>query len=189
MADRPEITSLLVAWGDGDTESLEMLIPLVEGELRRIAHSYMRRESAEHTLQTTALMNEAYIKLLNGKNPPWQGRAHFFGIAANIMRRILINYARDRVAKKRGGTDIQHVNVDEVPLISTERSVELLALDEALTKLAEFDPTKSRIVELKCFGGLTAPEISDVLGLATPTVNLYWRLAKAWLADEIRQGP
>lgn len=187
MAETPEITSLLAAWGEGDAESLEVLLPLVESELRRIAHSYMRKEAAGHTLQTTALVNEAYIKLLNGANPQWQSRAHFFGIAANIMRRILINYARDRIAQKRGGPDVQLLNVDEVAVVSNERSAELLALDEALTKLAQFDPVKSRIVELKCFGGMTAPEISELIGLATPTVNLYWRLAKAWLANEIKR--
>jgi RNA polymerase sigma factor (TIGR02999 family) len=188
MAETPEITTLLAAWSGGDKESLDKLLPLVEGELRRIAHSYMRREGDDHTLQTTALINEAYIKLLNGAVPEWQNRAHFFGIAANIMRRILINYARDRVAKKRGGSEREMVNVDDVSVVSNERSQELLALDEALTRLAEFDPVKSRIVELKCFGGLTAAEISEIVGLATPTVNLYWRLAKAWLAGEIRHG-
>jgi len=186
MPETPEITSLLAAWSEGDAESLDKLLPLVEGELRRIAHSYMRKESEGHTLQTTALVNEAYIKLLNGVNPQWKNRAHFFGIAANIMRRILINYSRDRVAKKRGGPDVRLLNVDEIPVISNEKSVDLLELDQALTKLAQFDPVKSRIVELKCFGGLTAPEISEVIGLATPTVNLYWRLAKAWLANEIK---
>ena len=188
MAETPEITSLLAAWSAGDAESLERLLPLVEGELRRIAHTYMRRESDGHTLQTTALVNEAYIKLLNGANPEWKNRSHFFGIAANIMRRILINYARDRVAQKRGGPAMDRLNVDEIAVISNERSSELLALDEALTKFAEFDPVKSRIVELKCFGGLTAPEISEVIGLATPTVNLYWRIAKAWLANEIKEN-
>ncbi|MEP6850508.1 MAG: sigma-70 family RNA polymerase sigma factor [Acidobacteriota bacterium] len=188
MAETPEITSLLAAWKDGDPGSLDQLLPLVEGELRRIAHSYMRRESPNHTLQTTALVHEAYIKLLNGANPEWKSRAHFFGIAANIMRRILINYARDRVAQKRGGPGVQILNVDEVAIMSDQRSEEVLALDEALTRFSELDPVKSRIVELKCFGGLTAAEIADVTGLATPTVNLYWRLAKAWLANEIKQN-
>lgn len=183
-----KITSLLRAWNEGNEESVENLFPLVELELRRIAHAYMRRESEEHTLQTTALLNEAYIKLLNTEPPQWQNRAHFYGIAANIMRRILINYARDRVAQKRGGKDSQHVPLSE-DIMTPERSSELLALDEALKRLAEFDPTKSKIVELKCFVGLTAEETGQVLGLATPTVNLYWRLAKAWLAREIRTDP
>lgn len=188
MIRNEEITSLLVAWNEGDTESLERLLPVVEVELRRIAHAYMRRESPDHTLQTTALLNEAYLKLLAHDNPKWKDRSHFFGIAANIMRRILINHARDRMAEKRGGADARHVPVDDELGLSDERSAALIALDEALTELARFDPVKSKIVELKCFGGLTAAEISEVLGIPTPTINLYWRLAKAWLAREMRSG-
>jgi RNA polymerase sigma factor (TIGR02999 family) len=180
------ITSLLVSWNDGDRESLERLLPLVEVELRRIAHSYMRRETPAHTLQTTALINEAYLRLMNSKQPEWQNRAHFYGIAANVMRRILINHARDRSAKKRGGGGVTHVTLGELPIISQERSAELVALDDALRALETFDPVKCRIVELKCFGGLTAAEIAEVVGIAIPTVNLHWRLAKAWLAREIR---
>lgn len=186
MGSDSEITSLLQAWGGGDRDSFEKLVPLVELELRRIAHAYMRRESAEHTLQTTALLNEAYLKLLDTEHPNWQNRAHFYGIAAKIMRRILINYARDRVAQKRGGKDAVHIELTD-DLMTPERSGELLALDDALKRLAEFDETKSRIVELKCFGGLTAEETGEVLGLATPTVNLYWRLAKAWIGQEIKK--
>jgi RNA polymerase sigma factor (TIGR02999 family) len=186
MSSNDEITSLLVAWSDGDRRSLEQLVPLVEVELRRLAHAFMRRENGEHTLQTTALINEAFLKLLNTDQPKWQNRAQFYGIAAIIMRRILINYARNRSVQKRGGKDAHHEPLSE-EIMSPEKSVELIALDDALKKLAEFDLTKARIVELKFFGGMTAPEIAEVIGIATPTVNLHWRLAKAWLAREIRR--
>lgn len=186
MSSNDEITSLLVAWSDGDRRSLEQLVPLVEVELRRLAHAFMRHENGEHTLQTTALINEAFIKLLNTDQPKWRNRAQFYGVAAIIMRRILINYARNRSVQKRGGKDAHHEPLSE-EIISPEKSAELIALDDALNKLAEFDVTKARIVELKFFGGMTAPEIAEVIGIATPTVNLHWRLAKAWLAREIRR--
>lgn len=189
MIRNDEITEMLVAWNGGDGASLERLLPVVEIELRRIARAYMARESPGHTLQTTALLNEAYIKLMAQKNPQWQSRAHFFGIAANIMRQVLINYARDRLAQKRGGKDARHVPLEEGLLLSNEKSADLIALDEALKELAAFDPVKCRIVELKSFGGLTAEEIADLLGFSVPTVNLYWRLAKAWLKKEIRSTP
>jgi RNA polymerase sigma-70 factor, ECF subfamily len=184
--DNRQITSLLISWRAGNRASFEELVPHVEAELRRIAHCYMRRESPNHTLQTTALINEAYLKLVDQTGIDWQNRAHFFGIAANIMRRILLNYARDRVAQKRGGPAAIHVELDEASVFSDERSAELIALDEALERFSKVDRMKSRIVELKWFGGLTAEEISEVTGLAVPTVNLYWRLSKAWLAKEIR---
>jgi RNA polymerase sigma factor (TIGR02999 family) len=186
MTSKDEITSLLVAWSDGDRKSLDQLVPLVELELRRLAHAFMRRETGEHTLQTTALINEAYLKLLNTEHPRWQNRAQFYGVAAIIMRRILINYAEMRTAQRRGGPDVHEEELNE-ELISPERSRELIALDDALNHLAGFDKLKARIVELKFFGGMTADEIAEVLGIATPTVNLHWRLAKAWLAREIKR--
>ena len=181
-----EITSLLIAWKEGDQQALEQLLPLVELELRKIAHAHMRREKENHTLQTTALINEAYLRLVDANNINWQNRAQFFGISAKIMRRILINYARDRAAQKRGGNVI-HVSLEEGTILSPEKSFELLALNEALEKLARFDKTKCRIVELRSFGGLTAEETAEVLGLSTATINLYWRLAKAWLACELEK--
>ncbi len=177
---------MLAAWNNGDTASLESVLPLVEVELRRIARIYMSREAVGHTLQTTALLNEAYLKLLAQNNPNWESRAHFYGIVSNIMRQVLINYARDRVAQKRGGKDVQHVPLNEELLLTDERSADLIALDEALKELSHFDPKKSQIVELKCFGGLTHEEIAEVLNLSVPTVKLYWRIARAWLASEIR---
>jgi RNA polymerase sigma factor (TIGR02999 family) len=185
MSSEDEITSLLVAWSEGDSTSLEQLVPLVELELRRLAHAFMRRETQQHTLQTTALINEAYIKLLNTDHPNWKNRAQFYGVAAIIMRRILINYAEKRAAQRRGGSDAHREELKE-ELMSPERSADLIALDDALKQLAAFDTLKARIVELKFFGGMTADEIAEVLGIATPTVNLHWRLAKAWLAQEIR---
>jgi RNA polymerase sigma factor, TIGR02999 family len=187
MSSEDEITSLLVAWSEGDPTSLEQLVPLVELELRRLAHAFMRREAGEHTLQTTALINEAYLKLLNTDRPKWKNRGQFYGIAATIMRRILINYARDRAAQKRGGDELLREPLSD-EILSPEKSAELLALDAALTKLAKFDLTKARIVELKFFGGMTAEEIAEVLEIATPKVNLYWRLARAWLGKEIESG-
>lgn len=175
----------MVAWGDGDKAVLDKLLPLVETELRRIAHNYMRRKNGQHTLQTTALVNEAYLKLINQRDVQWQNRAHFFGLSAQIMRRILLNHARDRAAEKRGGGG-EHVPLDEGAALTREKSAELIALDEALERLAAFDKTKSRIVELRYFGGLTIEETAEVLGVAAITVSTHWRLAKAWLAREIR---
>lgn len=185
MENKSQITELLTAWSDGDEESLKMLLPLVEKELRRIAHFYMRRENANHTLQTTALVNEAYMRLVDQTHVNWQNRAHFFAISAKIMRRILLNYAREQHAAKRGGGAI-HLDLDEVTVLSAEKSEELIALDEALEKLREFDEMKSRIVELRYFGGLTIEETAEVLQIAPPTVSLHWRMARAWLYNKIR---
>lgn len=185
MTESENITSLLAAWSEGKEEALNDLLPVVERELRRIAHNYMRRENPNHTLQTTALVNEAYLKLVNDRNAQWQNRAHFFALSALVMRRILINHARDRKADKRGnGAD--HVNIEDVHILSPEKSAELLALDEALEKLAKVDPIKSRIVELRYFSGLTLEETAKVLGIAPITVSVHWRSAKAWLGKEIR---
>jgi RNA polymerase sigma factor (TIGR02999 family) len=182
-----EITALLIAWSDGDRAALERLLPLIERELHRIARHYMRRENPGHTLQTTALVNEAYFRLVDQRNVRWQNRAHFFGIAAQIMRRILMNYARDRHRAKRGGHAVQ-VSLSEVAVVGEERSAELLALDEALGRLAAFDARKCRVVELRYFGGLSVEETAEVLGVSAVTVERDWKAAKAWLAREIRDA-
>jgi RNA polymerase sigma-70 factor, ECF subfamily len=185
MKDDSQITELLAAWSEGDEESLERLFPIVEAELRRIAHNYMRGENANHTLQTTALVNEAYLKLVNQREVSWQNRAHFYAISANLMRRILLNHARDRKAQKRGG-GVADVTLENSVIMSPEKSAEIIALDEALENLEKFDQLKSRIVELRYFGGLTIEETAEVLKIAPPTVSLHWRLARAWLQTELR---
>ena len=182
-----EITGLLIDWSNGDQAALDKLLPLVEDELRRIAHRYMRREGPDHTLQTTALVNEAYLKLIDQKKTHWQNRAHFFGIAAQIMRRILLNYARDKHRKKRGGSAVQ-VSLSEVSIVSLEKTGELIALDEALHRLARVDERKSRVVELRYFGGLDVDETAEVLKVSPITVMRDWKYAKAWLVREIRHG-
>lgn len=187
MSSSPEITELLVDWSNGDQAALEKLLPLVERELHRLAHSYMRKENPDHTLQTSALVNEAYLRLVDQKNTHWQNRAHFFGIAAQIMRRILLNYARDRHRAKRGGRAIQ-VSLSEAAIVSAEKSEELLALDEVLQKLAVFDERKSRVVELRYFGGLSIDETAEVLQVSPITVTRDWNLAKAWLAREMEDA-
>ena len=187
MAKGEQITELLADWNRGDKEALDKLMPLVIAELKRIAHNYMRRETNGHTLQTTALVNEAYLKLIAQRNANWQNREHFFALSSKIMRRILINYARDNQAGKRGGGDAEFVDLNEALLLSNEKSNELIALDRALEHLAAFDKLKCRIVELRYFGGLTIEETAEVLKIAEPTVSLHWRLAKAWLGKEIRR--
>jgi RNA polymerase sigma-70 factor (ECF subfamily) len=185
MTQKGQITILLTEWSDGNESVLEILMPLVEAELRRIAHNYMRHENANHTLQTTALINEAYLKLVNQRAAKWQNRAHFFAISAQLMRRILLNHARDIRAQKRRGENL-HLNLDEAFVVSPQKSNELIALDEALERLAKFDPIKSRIVEMRYFGGLSIEETAEVLSISPSSVSLHWRLARAWLKDEIR---
>lgn len=185
MKDGWQITELLTAWNKGDREALDKLIPVVESELRRIAHNFMRRENPHHSLQTTGLINETYLKLIDQRDVNWQNRAHFFALSSQIMRRVLINYARSRLTEKRGG-DIPQINLADVTIVSPEKSEELIALDEALDKLAKIDPVKCRIVEMRYFGGMTIEETSEVLGIAPTTVSLHWRLARAWLARKIR---
>jgi len=185
MPPPSDITRLLLAWSDGDQAALEKLLPLIEQELHRIARRYMRRENPGHTLQTTALVNEAYFRLIDQRDVHWQNRAHFFGIAAQIMRRILMNYARDRQRDKRGGKAVQ-VSLSEVAVITEEKSDELIALDESLKRLAVIDERKCRVVELRYFGGLSVEETAEVLGISTITVARDWKMAKAWLAREIR---
>lgn len=186
MSDETQITELLAKWSGGDEGSLERLLPLVEAELRRIAHRYMMHENENHTLQTTALVNEAYLQLIKQKEKNWQNRSHFFAISANIMRRILLNHARRQNAQKRGGGAIP-VNIENAVVFSPEKTAELIALNDALEKLKDFDELKSRIVELRYFGGLTIAEMAEVLNIASATVSLHWRLAKAWLAAEIKK--
>lgn len=179
------ITELLMAWNEGETEALENLMPLVEAELRRIAHHQMQRENPNHTLQTTALVNEAYLKLVDQRSAGWQNRLHFYALAAQIMRRILLNHARDRVVQKRGG-GAEKVSLDCAEILSAEKSHELLALDAALESLAKIDPLKSRLVELRYFGGLSIQETAEVLQISPSAVSKHWQLARAWLRREIR---
>jgi len=174
-----DITRLLVDWGNGDQAALDELIPLVYDELRRLAARYMRRESQGHTLQTSALINEAYLRLVDQKNVQLQNRAQFFGFAAHLMRRILVDHARSRSRIKRGG-GVQMVSLAEQAVISNDIA-EVIALDDALKNLAEMDPRKAQIVEMKFFGGLTNEEVAEVLKVTSRTVEREWRKAKAWL--------
>jgi RNA polymerase sigma factor (TIGR02999 family) len=178
------VTRLLVAWGDGDAAALEELTPLVYAELRRLARRYMGRERSGHTLQTSALVNEAFIRLVDQRDVRWQSRAHFYGIAAQMMRRILVDYARRRRYAKREG-DARRVPLDEALVVSEERAADVVALDEALASLAEIDPRKSRIVELRFFGGLSIEETAEILSVSPGTVMRDWTLAKAWLRRAI----
>ena len=181
-----EVTQLLIAWSNGDQEALEKLVPLVYDELRRIARRYMKREPAGHTLQTTALVNEAYLRLIEQKEMKWQNRTHFFAISAQLMRRILVSMARARYASKRGG-EARHVSLDEALVISEERAAELVALDEAMNELAALDPRRSRVVELRYFGGLSVEETAEVLKISPETVMRDWKRAKAWLYTELNR--
>jgi RNA polymerase sigma factor (TIGR02999 family) len=178
-----QVTDLLVAWSNGDKLAYDRLVPLVYGELHRLAHRYMSGERPGHTLQTTALVDEAYLRLVDQK-VHWQNRSHFFAIAAEVMRRILIDYARRRRYTKRGGAARQ-VELDEAMLMARERSSELIALDDALKRLAEFDERKSRVVELRFFGGLSVEETADVLKVSVNTVKRDWSTARAWLYKEV----
>jgi len=187
MSPPAEITELLIGWSNGDRAALDALMPLVERELHRLAHNYMRHEQAGHLLQTTALINETFLKLVDQKRVHWQNRAHFFGIAAKIMRRVLLNYARDQHRLKRGGRTIQ-VSLSEADAKAAESSVDLLALDDALNKLALMDERKSRVVELRYFGGLSVEETAEVLKVSQVTVMRDWNMARAWLAREIEHG-
>jgi len=182
-----EITGLLLDWGNGDKAALDRVIPLVYQELRRLAHSQMRRERAGDTLQTTALINEAYLRLVDYARVRPRDRAHFLAIAAQAMRRILIERARHRRSAKRGSGG-QKVSLDEVADVSNEQAADLVALDEALTNLAAFDSRKAQIVELKYFGGMTIEETAEVLEVSTPTVERDWQMAKIWLHREISKA-
>ena len=182
------VTELLRAWSDGDDEALEQLIPLVEAELRRLARAYMGRERRGHTLQTTALVNEAFLKLTDARRIRWHDRAHFLGISARLMRRVLVDHARRRGYRKRGG-GAERVTLDEGLVASPEPAVDVLALDRALEALAVVDVRKSRVIELRFFGGLTVEETAEVLHVSPDTVKRDWRLAKLWLLRELeREG-
>jgi len=186
MSQAPEdITSILIRWGEGDREALDRLIPMVYDELHRIAERYFRRERSDNTLQPTALVNEVYLRMVNQSGVSWQNRAHFFGIAANTMRRILVERARARNASKRGSGDYK-LDLTDVSDIPAEGShLDLLALDRALEQLASFDQQQSRIVEAKFFGGLSIEETAEVIGVSPATVKREWVLAKAWLFREL----
>ena len=179
-----EITEQLIAWSKGDDAALEQLIPAVYQELRRMADHYLRGEDSGHSLQPTALVHEAYLRLIDQTKVEWQNRAHFFGVAAQMMRRILIDHAKAKHRVKRGGTAVK-VMLDENVNFTQERASELLALDDALESLARMDERKSRIVELRYFGGLTVEETAEVLGISDKTVMRDWNLAKAWLYREL----
>jgi len=180
------ITQLLVEWRDGDHTALDRLIPLVHQELRRLAHHYLKQERHEHTLQTTALVNEAYLKLVDHKGMQWQNRAHFFAVAAQAMRRILVDHARTRDALKRGGGLVM-TNLDEAAALVDTQAADLLALNDALDQLAHLDARKSRIIELRYFGGMTFEETAEVIGLSPTTVNREWKSAKTWLLKTMSQ--
>jgi RNA polymerase sigma-70 factor, ECF subfamily len=178
------ITRLLLDWRNGDQSALDRLMPLVYEELRRMANHYMRNERRGHTLQTSALVHEAYLRLVDHENIEWQNRAHFFGVAAQAMRRILVDHARTRNYQKRGG-GAQQVSLDEAMTLAGDRAAELIALDDALRELAKMDERKSRVVELRYFGGLSLEETAEALSVSIPTVTRDWNTAKAWLMREI----
>jgi RNA polymerase sigma factor (TIGR02999 family) len=181
---RHDVTQLLVAWSNGDEAAREQLMSLVYEELHRLAHLYMNGERPGHTLQTSALVNEAFVRLVDQRDVHWQNRSHFFGIAAQMMRRVLVDYARSRQYQKRGG-DVVQVSLNEELIVSNEQTAEVVALDDALKSLATFDQRKCQIVELRFFAGLSIEEASQVLGISPGTVKRDWTLAKAWLRKEI----
>ena len=181
-----EVTELLVAWSDGDEQALERLTPLVQAELHRLARRYMSRERGDHLLQTSALINEAYLRLIDWKSARWQNRAHFFGVAAQMMRRILVDFARRRPREAEG--EARHVSLEDALVVAASRQPDLVALDEALTSLAAIDPRKARVVELRFFGGLGVKETAEVLGVHANTVVADWGMARAWLYQALMKG-
>ena len=184
VSPKSDVTNLLVAWSNGDSSALDQLLPVVYQELRRLARHYMAQERAGHTLQATALVNEAYLRLVDVNRVRWQNRAHFFAVAAQMMRRVLVEFARSRSRQKRGN-DPQRLALDEVPEISQEKSSDLVALDEALSALATVDARMSQVVELRFFGGLTVEETAEVLRVSPETVMREWNIAKVWLLREL----
>jgi RNA polymerase sigma factor (TIGR02999 family) len=182
-----DVTQLLVAWSNGEQEALERLTPLVYNELHRLAHRYMERERPGHTLQSTALVHEAYQRLINLKDVSWQNRSHFFAVSAQLMRRILVDYARSRRYNKRGG-GWRQVPLNEAVAVFRDQRTDLVALDDALRTLAEIDPRKSRVVEMRFFGGLSIKETAEVLSVSPETVLRDWRLAKVWLLRQLSKG-
>jgi len=185
-ASTPQITQLLQEWGSGDERALEKLMPLVYDELRKVARRYMAHQSPDHTLQTTALVNEAYLRLVNIRDVSWQNRAHFFAVCAKLMRRILVDFARSRQYQKRGG-GARPVSLKEALIVSRQAPAELLALDDALNDLAKLDPRKSQVVELRIFGGLSVKETGTVLKVSERTVAQEWKLAKLWLLAKLKR--
>ena len=186
-AQTPNVTKLLLAWRAGDPKALEALAPVIHQELHRAAHRYMAGERPGHVLQTTALVNEAYLRLVDWKGVHWQNRAHFFGVAAQMMRRILVDYARDVKRAKRGGGALR-VSLSDVAELPLERAADMVALDDALTALEAFDPRKGRVVELRYFGGLSLEETAAALEVSVATVRRDWSLARAWLYRELGSG-
>jgi len=178
------VTTLLRAWSDGDETALERLLPLVEAELRRLARRRMAGERRGHTLQPTALVNEAFLRLVDARSVPWQDRAHFFGISARLMRRVLVDHARSRGYQKRGG-GIQRVTLTDGLALAAERTLDLVALDRALEELATIDARKARVIELRFFGGLSVEETAEALHVSTDTIKRDWRLAKLWLLRQL----
>jgi RNA polymerase sigma factor (TIGR02999 family) len=185
MSTPEGVTQLLIDWSKGDQAALDRLMPLVYSELRRLAANYLRRERQGHTLQPTALVNEAYLRLVDQKNAKWQNRAQFFGISAQLMRRILVDHARQRKAAKRGGSEQQRLSITSAEKVLKDSGIDLLALNEALDELAKMDPQQSRIVELKFFGGLSIEETAEVLGIGHATVERDWKMARAWLRRQL----
>lgn len=185
MPSPENVTELLVDWGKGDQNALDKLMPLVYSELRRLAGNYLRRERQNHTLQPTALVNEAYLKLIDQRHARWQNRAQFFGVAAQLMRRILIDHARAHQAAKRGGSDQQRLSITSAGELGEKPDTDILALHEALNELTEIDPQQGRIVELKFFGGLSIEETAEVLGIGHATVERDWKMARAWLRRKL----
>jgi RNA polymerase sigma-70 factor (ECF subfamily) len=179
-----EVTRLLLDWSNGNQAALDRLMRLVDRELHRLAHHYMRRENAGHTLQTTALVNEAYLKLIDQRHVHWKNRAHFFALSAQLMRRILVDHARSRQYAKRGG-GAHRITFDEALVVSGPRSIDLVALDEALNKLASIDPRKANVVELRFFGGMSVEETAEAVGISAVTVMREWSMAKAWLFNAL----
>jgi len=181
--EEQDVTGLLRQWSDGNQQALGQLLPIIYDELRRVAHQYLHRERHEHTLETTALVHEAYLKLIDQRSVSWQNRSHFFAIAAQAMRRILIDNARKRGAAKREG---EKIPLDDVAIVSTDKAAHLLALDEALQRLEQIDEQQSKIVELRYFGGLTIEETAEAMSLSPATVKREWAMARAWLYQELQ---
>jgi RNA polymerase sigma factor (TIGR02999 family) len=185
MQSQEGITQLLTRWSNGDKTALDKLMPMVYSELRRLASNYLRRERRDHTLQPTALVNEAYLKLIDQKTAKWQNRAQFYGIAAQLMRRILVDHARQHKAAKRGGSDQQRLSITSAGRLVAKPELDVLALHEALEELVTIDPQQERIVELKFFGGLSIEETAEVLGVGHATVERDWKMARAWLRGKL----
>jgi RNA polymerase sigma factor (TIGR02999 family) len=190
MADPPQhlVTELLREWSQGDRTALDKLIPIVYDELRRQAANYMRRERPAHSLQTTALVHEAYLHLVDQRAVEWQNRKHFFAIAANLMRRVLVDHARQHQAAKRGGAELKLLPLDDAEAVLEGKEIDLVALDEALERLALLDEQQSRVVELRFFSGLSVEETAEVLNVSPRTIKREWRSAKAWLRGELAKG-